>query len=316
MSNLCAISPTKKREYPASNDYGSGNSGVVKVEGQSQPKSKNHNKHISLDNIIDDTIRIPTGSEIQAEAELDRTQLCLIKAMVDQIHSLLDLDGVSGENLPEDSRSAARVAFRLPLNQLTWQEIASVSDIIGLQEMRGDNANSKLDIIFAMSNRGSPYRANKNIARHIRYRWHCRQMLEQSKRIKGNKKALAELSAGFEIPDYVHNHPTIDLSSMTDSILSNNQYPLASTFGTEVVLMDQLSAVVTDKEYSDTYQRMAVILLKLLLLGAAKHFIWDLDSEYMESYFESIKRPASLGNVAMHIINRSYDDVERTSEEN
>ena len=272
----------------------------MKVEGQSQPKSKNHNKHISLDNIIDDTIRIPTGSEIQAEAELDRTQLCLIKAMVDQIHSLLDLDGVSGENLPEDSRSAARVAFRLPLNQLTWQEIARMCLISSaFKEMRGDNANSKLDIIFAMKgNRGSPYRANKNIARHIRYRWHCRQMLEQSKRIKGvNKKALAELSAGFEIPDYVHNHPTIDLSSMTDSILSNNQYPLASTFGTEVVLMDQLSAVVTDKEYSDTYQRMAVILLKLLLLGAAKHFIWDLDSEYMESYFESIKRPASLGNV-------------------
>ncbi len=313
LSNLCAISPTPKKESSSSG----GGSGVVKEEGKSQPKVKNHNKHISLDNIIDDTIRIPSGSQIQAEAELDRTQLCLIKAMVDQIHSLLDLDGVSGENLPEDSRSAARVAFRLPLNQLTWQEIARMCLIsLAFKELRGDNANSKTDFLFAMKgNRGSPYRANKNVVRHIRYRWHCRQMLEQMKRIKGNKKALAELAAGFEIPDYVRNHATIDPRSMSDSILSNNQYPLASTFGTEVVLMDQLSDVATDKEYSDAYQRMAVILLKLLVLGCAKNFIWDLDSEYMESYFESIKRPVSLGNVAMHIINRSYDDVENASEE-
>ena len=135
------------------------------------------------------------------------------------------------------------------------------------KEMRTDSdaANTKLDMLYAMKGaRGSPYRANKNIVRHIRYRWWCRQQLEKAKRIKGNKKALADLAVGFEIPDYVRNHAIIDPTSMSDSILSKKaagQYPLQSTFGVESVLLDQLSAVVDDKEYSETYQRMAIILL-------------------------------------------------------
>lgn len=314
VDNLAAISGGKKK------------SDAMDVEGDGKAtKAKNHHAHISLDNIISKYPRIEAGSKMQAIAELDRTQLCIIKSMTEEIHRMLDIDGASGEGLPEDSRSAARVAFRLPLNQLTWPEIARMCLLCSaFKELRGDNAQTALEAQFAIKgSRANPYRAQKNVVRHIRYLWHTRKKtavdvkkenLSDSAGGKGSDTIVSKLAD--RMPEYVHTYARIDPRTVEDSILNNSQYPLAGTFNGEGDVLEALEKVaLNDSDYSELYRRMACVLHKILNIPAAKNFLWDLDSDSMEDYFTVIKRPVMLVNIAMHIVNRSYDDVENVTDE-
>ena len=67
----------------------------------------------------------PEKTELNAEAELDRLQLCALQFVLDDLHVLLDLTDESEESMRKENKGAGRVGVaRLPLNQLTWQELA------------------------------------------------------------------------------------------------------------------------------------------------------------------------------------------------
>jgi hypothetical protein len=328
MDNLCAIS-TSKVASSRSNSQKSANSASNSSSGMDVVKEekKGHNSHIDLSNIISKGPTIEVGSRVQAEAEIDRMQLCIIKAMADEIHRLLDIDGASGEGLPEDSRSSAKVSFRLPLNQLTWPEIARMCLLSSaFKEMKGDNAQTAAEMTYAIKgSRMNPYRQSKNVVRHIRYRWYVRARLA-AERIKHEEDpsgaAASKTATGRRVakkaslPEYFTHHAMTDISSMTDTILNNNQYPLMGTFTSEAEVSEAMEKVAADtSNYSELYRRMACVLHKLLAVPASKNFLWDLDSDSMEEYFTVIRRPVMIVNVAMHIVNKSYEDVEDPSDD-
>ena len=76
------------------------------------------------------------------------------------------------------------------------------------------------------------------------------------------------------MPEYVYTYARLDPRAIEDSILNNNQYPLAGTFGTEFDVLEALEKVaMNDIDYSELYRRMACVLHKLLNIPAAKNFM-------------------------------------------
>ena len=60
-------------------------------------------------------------------------------------------------------------------------------------------------------------------------------------------------------------------------------------------------------EFSEAYRRCAAVLLKLMQLSSAKFFIWSINRDEMEEYFDTIQRPIMLFNVATHLLMQAYE---------
>lgn len=103
----------------------------------------------------------------QAEADLDRLHLTLTSFMMSDLHTLLELDErVAADVTSKRERSVA--AARLPLNQLTWPELARMALVTTIMRQVG---RADDDIQTALrGGRGSNFRNSKNIMRYIRTR--------------------------------------------------------------------------------------------------------------------------------------------------
>jgi Bromodomain len=209
------------------------------------------------------------------------------------------------------------VAVKFPLNQLTWQELARM--IVTTQVMT-DQGRGREDIQQALRGSRQPnFRIAKNVVRYIRYRL--------AARLKGgvDGKGNGYKEGGVLEDDRLHGlyaHSLSASASASDSSLplslphsppfKKEELDDAAVYGSESEVINALVVASSDPAYSETYQRCCKVLVKIANLGQAKHFFWEIDSVMFPDYYESIKRPMMIANVAASLVRQSYGNESMT----
>lgn len=247
------------------------------------------------------------------EITFDRTHLCLLHLLRESLHELLDIsDGGNGES---NSKKADRSVHGLilPLNELTWVELARMSMLNFIFTELG---KGKEDIQGAI--RGGKHTnlkaTSKAIIKYIRYKMAARTM-------KSDTKSVKEIEIEDELKSDNEREFFYSLNNQSeDRLLSSLSYeygrgaqlsrnPLVNVFNSEEEIIQALSSL-SKSEYPDAYQRCAKVFLKIFGTAQARNLIWEVDKETYPDYYASIKYPMSLANVASSLLNRSYDSTD------
>jgi hypothetical protein len=116
----------------------------------------------------------------QAEADLDKIQLKMMKHLLRELRDILDIaDPAAGDSGAGSSAAKGKpvgtsgmskaVAGRLPLNQLTWAELARMAILNHLYQEQGHQRENIQHVLRGA--KGAPhFRLAKNVIRNIRYR--------------------------------------------------------------------------------------------------------------------------------------------------
>lgn len=255
------------------------------------------NKVNSVDGVSVEEINVVRN---QAEAELDRLQLCLVKQVLDcrldknNLLWMLDL-GVT--------QLDGQVTYtRLPLNQLTWAEIARQALITNALTLMG-RAWEDTQSCLRGSKISSAYRQAKNVARMIRYRWETR--LRHNDPLKpvtlGNPSDSIDTSAMLQKCQYLGDCKQVQLILPAEPII-----PPISGFQSESEITSALASSASDSSYSETYRRCMRVLLKVLNLSQAKTFVWPLDKTSNPGYYANVKFPMSFSMIAQSLLDKKY----------
>jgi Bromodomain len=209
------------------------------------------------------------------------------------------------------------VAVKFPLNQLTWPELARM--IVTTQVMT-DQGRGREDIQQALRGSRQPnFRIAKNVVRYIRYRL--------AARLKGpvDSKGDGHRDGAVDEDDRLHGLYANSLSALAST--SDTSLPLslphslpfkkdelddAAVYGSESEVIAALVVASSDPAYSETYQRCCKVLIKIANLGQSKHFFWEIDSVMFPDYYESIRRPMMIANVASSLVRQSYGNENMT----
>jgi Bromodomain len=179
-----------------------------------------------------------------------------------------------------------------------------------------DQGRGREDIQQALRGSRQPnFRIAKNVVRYIRYRL--------AARLKGHMDAKTNgYSEGCALEDdrlhalYANNLPVTALAS--DSSLPHTlpfkkeELDDVAVYGSESEVVAALVVASSDPGYSETYQRCCKVLIKIANLGQAKHFFWEIDSIMFPDYYECIRRPMMIANVASSLVRQSYGNESMT----
>lgn len=233
------------------------------------------------------------SSLVIPEAEMDKIQLKLMKGLLGELHHVLDLDtGVEGESV------------RLPLNQLTWQELARMAIVSHIYSELG---KTKDDAQHAVRGGKHPnFKTAKNIVRNIRYKMYLNSM-------SGVGKAEADNAADNE-----EQQASAEELKWLDQICRYHYYqagadrkPSSNEFNNETEMLNSLEFMSNNaSQYSEAYRRCARVMIKILNMSASKNLIWEVDSEMYPDYYSTISRPIMFSNIATNLVNRTYTEEE------
>ena len=256
----------------------------------------------------------------ESELILDRIQLCLIKALRDPIHDLLDLNEKESTDKRGDKRGSQ--ACKLPINQLTWMEIARM---ILMNYLYIELGKSKEDASGAIRGGRHPInRVNsKNIIRCIRYRM----------AVQFANENIISTTKTATVSSTVASTQVTSKTTMTNEDLlyinySNNNenknllfkpLELQNEFNDEEEIIKGLSAIINnyDSNYSIAYQRCAKVYLKIFHSAQAKNLIWEIDRNMYPYYYSTIKYPITFVHIAYNLVNKCYNNLnENNIEEN
>ena len=268
---------------------------------------------------------IPDVFSAKSLADLDRIQLKIVKALTHELHAALDL------TVTDDAEKAAQ-KLRLPLNQLTWMEIARMRVLCQVYTELGRN---KDDIQHAIrGSKSTSFKTAKNVARNIRYRLAIKTsgaaptaaptavshvLFEET---VANSRYPDDLLARMQcaIASKTIAEPDSDKSQMLatnvwdDSVKVWTPSPQLNKFMSEQDIMAALhTAAVNAEDYSEEYRRACKVLMKILGLSLAKNFIWEVNSVSDPEYYRTISNPIFLVHVASKLVDKLYNENESIS---
>lgn len=270
----------------------------------------------------------------RARADVDLLQLKLAKSLADQLIHIFDADG-QAEGVTETTagssgakKKAAGATQQFPLNQLTWPEVARMGLLSGILEDAGRSA----DDIQTMLRGGKPpnFRTTKSIVRMIRNR-----LLIRSFRLSATNTSLDATMSST-----VYDHLFHGVGSLYQGILDDKLLIMSTLRGTcfnkpESVSQDSVDqaknadrddddndddaemntifaseADVTGKvsnlSWNGTLGRCCKVFIKVANLPQAKPFFWEIDSVSYPEYYEVVKQPITLSNIALKLMKGTY----------
>ncbi len=256
----------------------------------------------------------------RATAMADRIHIQITKAFMDKLHGMHELvDRIVDPNGGERGGAKAKLVtpMRLPLNQLTWAELARMSIIsYCFSCLRNTSSSPVIDTTFAVrGGRGPSWRTHKNVLRRIRYRWYLRSRNERL--VSNSPTPIMSARVGDGLLRSSQNdslNMLVTLQALSQLPPGAKEFfsrpPMDSDFVDEADAMEKLLAVVNGSDgHPEAYRRCASVLIRLIKLTCAKNLFWDILYDELPEYFEVIQRPVCLANVAMHLLDRSYDDA-------
>lgn len=257
-------------------------------------------------NANEDVKEMTNDCSEDARAQLDRIYLHIAKLLSTNLGPALDFidDGT---------------ALALPINQLTWIELARMSMLLHIVIESGEN---KDDYPFLIrGGKQMNFRSNKNICRAVRYRFTVRlkhgNVADADKKTdtitfgdcNSENKLLSMSMANVEQVKLVDN---IDPISTADKYKNNES--LQNEFNDdEEQLSSRIMSMSSDENESDTYRRCCKVFLKILEMSASKHLLWEYGGGGGEEndYYEIIKNPMAFCDVATNILVKKYGSDEK-----
>lgn len=276
---------------------------------------------------------VPDLSKITAE--LDRIQLNLLKLLLPDIHSVFDFDQrdaiVEVNSKKDKNQLPAKIQqpVRFPLNQLTWVELTRMVLLNFLYNERNKTKDEIQNVFRGGKQIG--FRINRNIIRHIRYRWYIRSQLPAqfgnnkiedvglcSRDLEDRLRLMDEIQSKFgsQNSSYffdskfaIKNQALEDGAIKSQSNLSRKTLrPFINLFYSEEEIISELNKFSDDISVPIIYRRCAKVFLKIFHINAFKNLIWEIDRETYSDYYDIIVRPQMLVSVASNLLNKAYDD--------
>ncbi len=290
---------------------------------------------VASDAVIEDPVDVATQLRGQALADIDRVLLCLVQAISAPLHTLLELDDeVAVSSYRNDVANCH--AVRLPLNELTYTEIARMALLAHVMPCVQFNANETLAVLrgsSALAGAGTRssgpltgYRNNRNTLRHLRYRMLVRHAHLSENAPKALETVLDEKqkqSLAGELEDrlyFLRQHVYVPHKTAADAVnprvcasLQDPEGPLGTSRLPECDFHDSddypklvaalQAAGSADSGLPEVYQRCARVLLKVCSAACGKHLLWDTS---FREYLQVIRFPMTLAVVATRILHMSY----------
>lgn len=275
----------------------------------------------------------------QAEAELDRIQLKLMKHLLHELKIILEIDDPSATEAAADSAkggkaAASKASMRLPLNQLTWAELARMAILNYLYQ---EQSHVKENIQHVLRGAKTPnFKLAKNVVRNIRYRLAVRskQPVESAVKDAGAATTTTAGESGVVVnkqgealefmgtPVSSENRLTAIAALNTKGVSSTGTVDPAvlrvyqesityqnAMFNGEREIQHALEEICTGESaasYSETYKRCAKVLIRLLNMAQTRNFIWEVDANHYPDYYTTIRRPVMYTGIAACLISRQY----------
>ena len=297
-----------------------GNDDESGIENRGENGEVNESKDEDIDNDITINHEVPpkknTPKKIisisaldRAVFSLDRLHLSLIKAISNEFP--FPVTAAKGNAGDSDD-----IPVKLPLNQLTWTEVARMSLIsLLLKDLGKTDEDIKLSII---GSKHHSYRTGKEIIRQIRYRLAIQQKIyfsEHCDKMELTKQVVYESNTNLQIVWllYARVQNNVDINELyvnvLDKIIKNNVPGVPHSqvlFESEADLTTALNEIINDNTYHEMYHRCCKVLLKVIPLYYSKSFLWEVDSGLYPDYYTTIAKPVMLANIATNIINKHY----------
>jgi hypothetical protein len=276
--------------------------------------------------------------------ELEKIELHITKILLNDVHSLLDLvdSKEMGGDVTKKASASNNITLHLPLNQMTWIELARMS-LLGYLLAQSDR--SKEDIQHALRGSKQPsFRIAKNIVRNIRYRWFLRNKISKQKASAAaaaveEDAGVTEMNQDKSSSVVIRTNPEDRVAILTFlasakdystvhfdkenyenlSVLNDQrkiQRPLLNIFNSENEMESELTRMAEDSNISEIYRRCCKVMLKILTIPSSKNFLWEVDQELYPDYYSVMKRPLMFANVASNLISKVYDSSFSASEIN
>lgn len=277
----------------------------------------------------------------QAEAELDRIQLKLMKHLLHELKDILDIEDPSAADTTADAAKSAKSAaskasMRLPLNQLTWAELARMAILNYLYQ---EQSHGRENIQHVLRGAKAPhFKLAKNVVRNIRYRLAVRSKQPvvtssdamptpadgagSQHGVVTTKQGQVVQFAGAQVsPENrlasiaalkaatTKNKAAVGLDFLTLSECQKKVRYQNAQFSTEKEILQALEQVCTGENaatYSETYKRCSKVLIRLLNMAQARNFVWEVDASAYPDYYTTIRRPVMYTGIAACLINREY----------
>ena len=271
-------------------------------------------------------------------AGLDRIHLKITKAVMHELHVVLDL--IPSENEKEKDKEADKASnrLRLPLNQLTWMEIIRMRVLCLLYSEMG---RSKEDIQHAIrGSKSSSFKSAKNVIRNIRYRLAIRtcgnterslitydcnstdivkkspfeRIVERSQQpddllARMQCIIVSKIPSENELDQFLKLQQQLICNSELDDVQTWTPNPSLNKFMSEQEITAALSAAALNSDdYSEEYRRACRVLLKILGLNQAKNFIWEVNSVTDPDYYRTVRSPIFFVHIASKLVDRLYSD--------
>lgn len=270
---------------------------------------------------------------------MDRIQLKMVKAVLHELHLILDL---ASDEKEKDDKGSVSLKLKLPLNQLTWMELVRMRILCAIYAELGKGKEDMQHVI--RGSRLSGFKSFKNVVRQIRYRLALRAMptvptaMPSRPSAPGGESLFAAIAArskavddvlalmhcalsGAQLPptptqtrpQQLLVTPPSDsaLLELAESTAAEGRYrpdPALNRFVSEQDLLASLAGVAADPlTYSEEYRRAAKVMVKILGLGQAKNFIWEVDSASYPDYYKTLLRPVFFVHVACKLLDKAYD---------
>eukprot|EP01041_Mallomonas_annulata_P004666 gene4666-9256_t len=284
---------------------------------------------------------------MEAEALLDRIQLSAVKAIFGELRTVLGLDEKDVDSGRMSGSGSGSV--NLPLNQMTWPDIARMCFLLKV-EQEIEKTDDEISHVIRGS-RQAQFRSAKNIIRNIRYRMATRARIASSNTTSNSSTSnSSSTSSKLKSKFYSSRNQYIlpgkflgddedgfTMSSVSDSSSASAIIPKELhkplfleegpyNFSSEDNIIQELQRIcttsttndnnTTDNNYfSDLEKRCCKVLIRLLNLQAAKIFIWEVDKENYPDYYETIKIPITLSQIASKLLAGEYRSID-TKDEN
>jgi hypothetical protein len=216
------------------------------------------------------TVEVSTESQVL----LDRLHLRLLQKVCKELFPILESDPAGGGSNP-----------KLPLNQLTWPELARQSIILHICADVGKTKDEVFHILRGSRN-AQQYCSSKNVLRRIRSRLWWRLQVQENARLKTLLKEVAtdvskrgahsgllfqtqqQNSAGFcsaydkliiiadSFDRHIYGHKTEQDGEMEVSYMTPRQAPaMQNIFSTESELTQNMIDILGDDSFPEVYRR-------------------------------------------------------------
>jgi hypothetical protein len=233
------------------------------------------------------------------ESQLDRIELNLIKLLLPDLHTFLELDEREGDSSRRKDKRQGACSF--PLNQLTWTELARM---VLLNYILSGIGRTKEDRQHGIRGSKLPnFRLAKNVIRNIRYQWYLRTSLTDSSITIGDQNTAVKYAPHFDhlaAIQWCNNKIEISCKEYKEA----KPYPII--FDSEQEMEQKLKESVQSDVYPEVYKRCCLIILRVLELRSVENFMWEVDKEAFPDYYTTIRRPIYLSSIASNLVEKGY----------